>query len=416
MKRFLGAWEHAFWLYDQALPVHFAMCAKISGSFSLDQLQKSLAKVQRQHPLLRVSITVTETGHPQFVEQTAPIPIRLVLREDKQDWQRELEIELSHSFDWSTAPLIRVVLLHSEGQSELIVTTYHAIAEAISIAYLIRDIVQGLESEERFDLTPLSESRPMEHLIPISERTTLPEELPSPPQYSSTVSNRPCPHVKTALLSAKLTQQLRDRARQENTTIHGAIGAAFLLTMACQRDVSLKCLSPINARSQLDPSPGETVGLFVSSGLTQHDLNENSSFWETARSLKAQLSDAMLPAQTFELVRRQQLMTASLPDPQKVYHAMQTVHDYDLVVTNLGCLPFGQQVGSLQIEALYGPVLVGEREPVVGVITCGNRLSLTVTSPSTAMSGMELDASLANALKYLAEGVVEDTNLRPSMA
>jgi hypothetical protein len=204
-------------------------------------------------------------------------------------------------------------------------------------------------------------------------------------------------------LSVELTQQLRDRARQENTSVHSAVGAAFLLTMAHQRDVSLQCLSPINVRSQLDPSPGKTVGLFVSSGLTQHDLSENSSFWETARSLKAQLLDAMLPAQTFKVVRQQQLMTASLPDPQTVYHAMRKVHDYDLVVTNLGYLPFGPQIGSLQIEALYGPVLVGEREPVVGVITCGDRLSLTVTSPSTTASEMELEASLANALKYLTE-------------
>lgn len=114
------------------LPIHFTKSAKISGSFSLDQLRKSLAQVQMQHPLLRVGIAVAETGYPKFVEQIAPILLRLVVREDDRSWQREVEVELSRSFSWRTAPLFRVVLLQSERVSELIMTCHHAIANGMS--------------------------------------------------------------------------------------------------------------------------------------------------------------------------------------------------------------------------------------------------------------------------------------------
>lgn len=169
-----------------------------------------------------------------------------MLREDEHGWQREVEIELSRSFDWRTAPLIRVVLLHSESVSELIVTCHHAIADGLSSAYIIRDIVQGLESEGD-GLKPLSQAYPIEQLMPVHERAIVSQTASLPRQYSTAVSSRPRPHVRTALLSADCTQQLCDRARKENTTVHGAISAAFLLAMARQRgEAVLKCQSPID--------------------------------------------------------------------------------------------------------------------------------------------------------------------------
>ncbi|KAM3096655.1 condensation domain-containing protein [Phormidesmis sp. 146-35] len=417
MERLLGTLEHSFWLYDQVLPIHFALSARISGSFSLDQLRKSLSQVQMQHPLLRVGIAVAETGHPKFVEQTAPIPLRWVLRENDHDWQREVEIELTRSFDWRTAPLVRVVLLQSEHLSELIVTCYHAIADGLSIACLIRDIVKGLESESSA-LQPLSKAHPIEQLIPIHEQQTLPQE-PRLREYSTTVSSRPRSHIRMALLSTQLTQQVCDRARQENTTVHGAISAAFLLAMARQRGSSLICQSPINARfalqnsegSQLTPAISQAVGLYISFGLTQHDLKEDSSLWETARSLKSQLSKSRLPTQLFEVIRQQQRLTASLPEAQTVFQAMHQAHGYDLIVTNLGRLPFEQQFGSLRIEALYGPaVLTGmENERIVGVATLGSQLSVTVTNPATVTSE-QASASLAEALEVLSEAVLLPSN------
>jgi NRPS condensation-like uncharacterized protein len=401
MERFLGTEEHFFWLSDQVVPFHFVLSAKISGNFTLDQLRRSLAQAQMQHPLLRVGIAIAETGYPKFVEQAAPIPFRQVPRENDHCWHREVEIELSRSFDWQIAPLIRVVVLHSERESNLIVTCHHAIADGMSVAYLIRDIVKGLESKET-NLNALSQSRPIEQLIPLAERATIPQATLLH-NYSTRISSRPRPTIKTALLSSELTQQVCDRARKENTTVHGAICAAFLLAMARQRGPSLKCQSPVNVRSQLTPLVGEMMGLYMSVAWTRHELDESSSLWNIARSLKSQLLESTMPSQTYELIRQLQMQTASLPNAQTFF---QEVHqEEDLIVTNLGRLPFGQQFGSLRIEALFGPAALtgGKNEQLVGVATLGNQLSLMVCHPSTTTSETEVTESLEDTLKLLSE-------------
>jgi hypothetical protein len=111
MDRFLGSFERSFWLYDRVRPVHFAVAAKLQGIFSLEQLRRSLVQLQGRHPLLRVKIAVADNGLPQFVENGAAIPIRVVARSHSDLWQRELAVEMSRSFDWSVAPLVRVVLV-----------------------------------------------------------------------------------------------------------------------------------------------------------------------------------------------------------------------------------------------------------------------------------------------------------------
>lgn len=424
MDRFLGAMEHSFWLYDRVHPVHFALSAKISGEFTIDRLRQSLDRVQQQHPLLRVAIEVDATGQPKFVEQSAEIPLRVVVREDDRQLERELEVELSRSFDWTTAPLVRVVLLHSTITSELIVTCHHSIADGLAVAYLIRDILRGLEFD-RFASRNLSDCPPMEHLFlgmgeSLSEISTQIARLSQTeillPQYSFTVSERPRPHLRTALLSVALTHKLSDRAREEKTSVHGAISAAFLLTLARQKEAmssQLNCLSPINVRSHLLPKVTKDVGLFIAMGLTKHEIGFDSSLWEIARSLKSQLAEAMMPNRLFEQTSSRQVIMATCPDARTVVEGMQHQYNYNLLVTNLGRLNLEQQFGSLRIEELYGPAVMAglEAERVVGVATLGDRLSLTLCCPSTNTSALESSAILAEALEILEDSIAV-SNLR----
>lgn len=419
MERFLGAFEHSFWLYDQIYPVHFSIGAKLLGAFKIEQLQRSLSQVQRQHPLLRTCIEVDQTGRPKFVEQSAEIPLRIVERSDEQQWQRELEVELSRSFDWAIAPLARVVWLHSEEApelSELIVTFHHAIADGLSGAYLIRDIVKGLEMETSLS-RDLLEHLPIEVLVPppfqpenLSDDAVLMQSELVPPQYRADISTRKQPHLRTSLLSSELTKQLSDRCREENTSVHGAISAAFLLTLARQKGASLsqlKCLSPISVRSHLTPAVDQAVGLYITYGLTDHHLTVDESLWEIARSLKSQLSEARQPHQLFEgFLPRQEIM-ATCPEAQVVAQGMQQQYGYDLLVTNLGRVEIEQQFGSLRISELYGPAVMAgvEDERIVGVATVGDRLSLTVSFPSTSVSSAKATSTLAEALEILSDAI-----------
>ncbi|MGB8701647.1 MAG: condensation domain-containing protein [Thermosynechococcaceae cyanobacterium] len=410
MERHLGAFEHFFWLYDQVQPVHFSLCAHLRGHFSIAQLRQSLVRLQQKHPLLRVRIEPDEMGRPRFVEQAVPLPLRIATRHDEQQWQREVETELSQSFDWATAPLARVVLLQTatgtETHSELIVTCHHAIADGMSVAYLMRDIVQGLGSEPE-QVRALSDAPTLEQLTVPMAPVDSPEPFSSKqPAYNSTVSTRPRPHFRTTWLPARLTQQLRDRSRAEHTSVHGVVSAAFLLSLARQRGdqaSSLKCLSPINVRSHLSPSVSEALGLYIAYGLTHHDLSLGESIWDMARSLKAQLSEAAKPSQWMTDLSGRQTVAATCPDPHTVGQGMQQQYGFDLLVTNLGQLNLAQPSGPVGIESLYGPaVMTGlTQERVVGVATWGDRLSLSVLVPAADDSDWSAAALLTEAVEGL---------------
>jgi NRPS condensation-like uncharacterized protein len=200
MERPLGALEHSFWLYDQIHPVHFAIAAKIRGQFSLEQLQAALYQVQQQHPLLRVRIAADGDMQPKFIEENVQIPIRVVTRADHQQWQREMETEMSNSFDWSIAPLARVVLMQSGAESELIVVYHHSIADGISGAYLIGDIVQGLVQTD-FQRHEIATAWSIEQACSISSEVIEKSQA----TYQTNISRRTRPHIRTAVLTNPAT-------------------------------------------------------------------------------------------------------------------------------------------------------------------------------------------------------------------
>ena len=309
----LGSWEQQVWLCDQVSPTHFALTAQIKGEFSVEQLKQALAQLQQRHPLLRVRIALDETQQPWFVENTAKIPLRVLLRQGEQHWEREVERELSEPFVWSQAPLVRVVLLHSTDISELIVTCHHSIADGMSSWFLIRDIFQILATDDTF-FQPLSAIPTAESLIPRKvDQTHLPlqprSDNPSslnqgslgkplvsrqPKFLSSTGGGTPLSHirhrVRSAFISPETTRLLASCCHQEQTSVHGAICAAFLLAIARQNPseqvTNLNCFSAINIRQYLVPAVGEDVGYYVNGKQTRHSLSPNATLWEVAHSVK----------------------------------------------------------------------------------------------------------------------------------
>jgi Condensation domain len=123
-------------------------------------------------------------GYPKFVETDAEIPIRQVARAAEQQWQQKVTDELSRSLDWQTMPLLRVVLLQSETESELIIVCHHTIADEPSATYLMRDTIQGIAGK-RFERTDLSTAVSPESALPGSE---LHHRSPSTPEPSKAKS------------------------------------------------------------------------------------------------------------------------------------------------------------------------------------------------------------------------------------
>lgn len=420
MERYLGAFEHLFWLFNQFYPLDFATVAKLKGQIGFEQLSTVLRQVQQHHPLLRVRIAPDAIGQPKFVETDDEIPLRLVARTDDQHWQAELEVELARSVDLQVAPLLRVVLLQSGTESELIILCHHAIADGLSGVYLMRDVLQGLGGK-LFERSDLSTALSLESALPgippspeaiSAERNS--EGTAKSTDYLPTQSRLPQPHIHTVILSPELTQQLIQRSRAEQTTVHGAISAAFLLALT-QQDVKLsdaiRCLHPVNVRSQLSLPMPDGVGLYLSLCMTNHSLQADSAFWDVARSVKSQLLQTDIAQQLVEESQLRQSAMANLTDAAAF---VEEVRLYQLTVTNLGRIDMAQQYGNIRIEALHAPAvtsgLVGR---VVGVATLGDRLTLTLSftplmDVDRAQSDRAATAFLSSGVKHLELAVEQE--------
>ena len=416
MERDLGAFEHLYWLYNQFNPMDFATVAKLYGQFSCDQLAMALRQVQQRHPLLRVRIAIDATEQPKFVETDGEIPIRWVARTDDQHWQQELEVELSCSVGWQVAPLLRIVLLQSGAESELIIVCHHAIADGLSGVYLVRDILQALDGKQ-FERTALSTVLSLESALP--GIVPYPEATAKPTDYLPPLSHRPRPHVRSIFLSTELTQQLLHRSRAEGTTIHGAISAAFLFALTQQdfkpRD-AIGCLHPVNVRPQLSLPILNGVGLYICLCMTSHSLEVDSAFWDVARLVKSQLPQIDIAQRLVEECQLRQATMAHLTDAATFVEDLQSQYPCQLTVTNLGRLELAQQYGNIRIEALHAPAVMTDGR-IVGAATLGDRLALTLSfAPLMDVDRAESDraatAFLSEGVKSLERAVVQDVMLK----
>ncbi len=143
--RTLGGFERFFWIADQTVPRHFAVTALVTGPTTPAQWREAINKVQRQHPLLSVSIEQGPEGSLCFRPATnCPIPLRLVVGYPQAIWEEEVARELGDSIDPTQAPLIRATLIMGPGNAALILTAHHSVADGLSLVYVIRDILQAL--------------------------------------------------------------------------------------------------------------------------------------------------------------------------------------------------------------------------------------------------------------------------------
>jgi len=206
--------------------------AQIEGATTLGRWRAALDLLQRRHPFFSVSIKKNGKSAPYFCRETASIPLRVVQGKDVvRRWESEIERELSIPFNAEQAPLVRVTLLHDADRWVFILVAHHAIADGLSIAYAIRDLLQVL-SGNPIDLLPIIP--PHEEILGLTKDQERPAE---PNQESNTAPGRPKSYlgkdlrarVKGLQLAPQLTRKLRERTRTEKTIIHGALCAALSL-------------------------------------------------------------------------------------------------------------------------------------------------------------------------------------------
>lgn len=305
MNRILTPSEHLMWLSYNNSPENVTFSATINGSFPIDLLAEALAWLQLRHSRLRVKIVTDNKNQPYFTLENVPhIPLRVIDRQGEEHWCREMVEELLHPVSWNEESLIRVLLLHSPDVSNLIITFHHCIGDGLSGAYFIRDILQFIgEPDSPRDLLP--DLPPIDEIIPDTKKwvdKNLDNSIESESILTAFYRNHQ--EVNTSeifptrlfswTLSSPETTKLLARCREEGTSVHGALCAAFLLAIAAEikslDEIILKCHTPVNIRKYLTITVGENLGEYITRPVTAHRLSQKTNFWDLAREVKYKLN------------------------------------------------------------------------------------------------------------------------------
>jgi hypothetical protein len=379
--RALGALERTFWLVDQK--VHFALCAVITGVDRTTDWQGALDQVQARHFMLRARIEEIPGSAPcfSFAEPATPIPLRIVEAASTEFWSVEVGVELTQCFDRFATPLMRAVVVQAPDEAALILVTHHTIADGMSLAFLMRDMLQALSGEQ---LRPLPCPPSQDTLLSVepdaqSKNDAQLPALPDPPPMLS-ARDRARPSVQGVRLEPGMTSRLREHARRESSSVQGALCTAFEIagrkSLPGWQQKSVRILSPFDTRSIV--GVGEECGLFVDAVATGFEAG-TGSFWEKARQASANIAAGRNRTNVEASTSLLQAMLLRHSDIAAVSKFERAAFAREAMITNLGVLPFSGSFGRLKLKAIWGPALLEgfADEHTIGAATLDGALYLT---------------------------------------
>jgi hypothetical protein len=387
--RSLGAVEEIYWLSSQTGPRGFAYAAEIEGHTTVDAWRKAIDQVQQSQPFFTVCIEPNPGGKPYFRQVAgASIPMRVLNGLSEHRWETEVAKQVFEPFSGDEVPLVRTVLIHDPDRSILIIAAHHSISDGISMTVVLRDLVRALSGEaiHRYPVLPSQEEAfgitgPSAPPSADSERAAA--QPAGPPVVLGEGDAQP-PVIESLRLDSDLTTRLVDRARAEGTTVHGAICSAVL---QAGRDGSrtwneepVNVLSAISSRKAC--GVGDTSAMYSVGGLTSIEPGLQVGFWDLARRFTEELDDLrsreglQMACQVLTDVAAQGL------NPASAREFLTNVFGFDVIISNLGKLPFSTDYGTLRLKSIWGSsALTGAvDEQDVGVVTINGHLHLLYTT------------------------------------
>jgi hypothetical protein len=383
--RDLDAFEEFFWLLEQNLAVFHAAIVEVKGTTTLEQWKDPFHEIQIRYPLLSASIRKIPGERPFFEKvQGASMPLRIAPLADSLVLEEEMEEELQTSFGDGSSLMTRATLFHARNRSVVMFATHHSGMDGKSHLLLVQDLLAAVAGENLGEPTKVQPG--LGQLL----------GLPAPGQYGKKLVGRsvapdlgnrtalPRVRVKRLELSAAETEVLRERAKEEGTTVHAALVAA--MTLAGKRyseewnAATVRCMSPIDMRATLDlpDAPGLLISCHQAPVLTL----EGTSFWDIARSVR----EGLLPAQSVDgaqnfIAGLSSLVSEELNAGDVYLSSLSGPMIHELMVTNYAGFRVRREYGDLQIENLFtGGPSVSPGLQKVSVLTVNGRLGMTLVS------------------------------------
>ncbi|NSY20164.1 condensation domain-containing protein [Neorhizobium sp. AL 9.2.2] len=391
--RSLGGQERLLYLYSKRHHRHFCLVGKLSGNISRHDLAIALRKVQARHAKLSYSVHEREEG-PHFVYSPKDITVRAHSLNVGSTWHEIVEAELATPFDASQAPLVRITALReplNQRELTLVLTFHHALADGLSAVAFLDDLVAAMNSAE---LPPVLMRPSVERLLELeAPRDPSPQEInvEAAPLVLEEVGREPLwrsfegdtPKVGSVECTANFTAGVVARCKRELATVQGALAAALSAVNSARHECDdYAVLSPISVRhfAGIDASD---IGVFLTVGLVRLPMKSCVPFWERARSFGRELQ-ALRSKEAVALSAHK--LEKALPPLSTVDHACGLIGSmrYDAVISNLGVLQTRASSEPVQLQAIWGPMVLGriKNERMIGASTYGTTLRLTESRPA----------------------------------
>ncbi|URA10952.1 hypothetical protein [Thermospira aquatica] len=384
------------WIYRASrrtftpLPINFGFAVELLSPINPEELKIALQKVGEVFPfsLARVILYPHKRGI-LTTEETKPIP--LFYQKTNNPWEN-IARELPRPFDDPYEPLLRVFLYERETENQLLYVHFdHALADGISALLWLKILFAILQNQKPpvppcIDIENLLQnhfSHEWEKQYTSSRRSmadTLKKNLevlfqPSWPKELHYT-------IQTAILDTQTTQKLKQKAKEEGSSVHAALSVSFLQAFyergfAHHRPYRT-VLSPVDLRKKYHLPRG--YGLLNGTLRTSVDFLRKESFWEKCRRFKQDL-DLQYKNTDFlySHYRAGKDLEKALLHGFSKRPRFDTRKDYDLSLTNVGVIEPDFFQG--RIQRVYGPIAQGlPTETVLGVSTYADELTLTWVS------------------------------------
>jgi hypothetical protein len=437
------------------------LLARVRGSITEAALKDALAKLQQAHLPLQFRITEDENSQPWFTtEGTREIPCQIIPRNGPQDWIKIVADANLIPYQFETHPALKVILMQSEETCELVLLCHHVLADGLSLAYLMRDLLELLGD-------PGTEMPVLPVPTPISLRN-MPDDIKQSgiakffmgrinrkwtesivhfdqEDYQAIAeafwSNYNHPSILIELTESETTRFI-DRCREENTTVNSALTTAFLGAVSVvigEEKFQPRTVVAADLRDRIPSSPGEAVGVYAGGLDFKFSYDHKIGFWENTRSFHTKanslytnknlfnealtwsyLHPTLSEAMTFKKLGS--LVPSESPKHEKLFSFSQRddvvssilkrekLEDFESIfvgtaITNLTRLDFPVRYGEIELERIIfkpgGAFPLSNIHVLIGAVTCVGKLSLIVEYSDRNFDDESISALKEKALFYL---------------
>ncbi len=379
--RTLGALEHLFAAYGEDGTMNFTIAARVSGTLSETAVVAALAKVQKRHVLLGVSLGWSEDGSHCFVASERPISLTAVAA-SATTWERIAESEMNRPLVSADAPLVRAAMVAGFGSTTLFLTFNHAIADGMAAVFVMRQLLTALSGAELS--APAADARLEDRIgleVPPFFRNSAAScgtaALDADPLHTSTLRTT----VDSLEIAADCLAKLRQTAKSRDTTINSMITAALGRSLVSLNErwseEALRVMSPIDLRSEFEIP--EHVGLSLSIAITPFERG-GTEYWDDVSRVHQQIAKFRQRKMALWMVGDIAKRCVDDPSYEATRQRVLEHGPFDSVMTNFGVLQMPTSFGDLVVEKMWAPALRSiPGQDVVAAATFDGGLSLVHT-------------------------------------